>query len=134
MEEVMNGRPFHRGLVINLAQGEKQREAQLPNVPKNALFIIEFVSINSFLQQSQQLFFSLGVTTDTVTGIYPIVPAGSMASTDPAFAVRRFGSQRVLLYADANTAITITFARDNDKGAAEAIVEISGRLVTLAGL
>ena len=83
----MDGRLFHRGLDINLAQGEKQREAQLPNVPKNALFIIEFVSINAFLQQSQQLFFSLGVTTDTVTGIYPIVPVGRSSTTTPGFSL-----------------------------------------------
>src|SRR5215475_7333377 len=107
-KQAMDGKPFHRGLVINLAQGEKLKEAQLPNIPKNALFIIEFVSINSFLQQNQQPFVSLGVTTDTVTGIYPIVPTGSMASTEPAFAVRKFGSQQVLLYADKSTDITIT--------------------------
>jgi hypothetical protein len=126
----MDGRPFHRGEVINLAQGAKLNETQLSNVPKNRLFVIEFVGINAFLQENQQLFFSLGVTTDSVTGVYPIVPAGSMASLDPAFAVRRFGSQHVLLYADANTGITITLARDNDNGSAEAMVEVSGRLVT----
>ena len=126
----MDGKPFHRGEVINLTQGDKVKETQLSKGPKNRLFIIEFVSINAFLQENQQLFVSLGVTTDSVTAVYPIVPTGTMTSSDPAFAVRRFGSQRVLLYADANTGITITVARDNDNGAAEAIVEVSGRLVT----
>jgi len=125
----MDGRPFHRGAVLNLSPGEKLSEIQLLNIPKNRLFIIEFVGINAFMQRNQQLFVSLGVITDTVGGVYPIVPAGNMASLDPAFAVRRFGSQRVLLYADANSAITITVARDNDNGSAEAIVEVSGRLV-----
>src|SRR4030095_6172118 len=91
----------------------KVKETQLSKGPKNRLFIIEFVSINAFLQENQQLFVSLGVTTDSVTGVYPIIPTETMTSSDPAFAVRRFGSQRVPLYADANTGITITVARDN---------------------
>jgi hypothetical protein len=74
----MDGKPFHRGEVINLAQGDKVKETQLSKGPKNRLFIIEFVSINAFLQENQQLFVSLGVTTDSVTGVYPIVPTETM--------------------------------------------------------
>ena len=125
----MSGKPFHIGGVINLTTGEETKDIQLPKIAKDRLFIVEFVGINGFVQQNQSLFVSLQVYTNSVAGIYPIVTSGSSIMSDPTFAERRFGSQRVLLYADPDSRITMTAARHNDDAAARIFVDISGRLV-----
>ena len=81
------------------------------------------------MQQNQTLFVSLEVYTNSVPGIYPIFPSGTSTIADPAFPARRFASQGVLLYADADSQIRVTAARHNGSAGARIFVDISGRLV-----
>ena len=96
----MSGKSFRAGGVINLANGEETKDIQLPKIAKDRLFLVEFVGVNGFVQQNQTLFVSLEVYTSSVSGIYPIVTSGTSTISDLAFPARRFGAQRVLLYAD----------------------------------
>ena len=90
---------------------------------------MEFVGVNGLLQQNQTLLIALEVYTNAVPGIYPIVTAGTSTISDPTFPARRFGSQRILLYADADSQISVTAARHNGNADARIFVDISGRLV-----
>ena len=125
----MTGKPFQIGGVINLAHGEETKDIQLPKIAKDRLFVVEFVGVNGFVQQNQTLFVSLEVYTNSVPGIYPIVTSGTSTISDPTFPARRFGGQRVLLYADADSQIIVTAARHNGNAEARIFVDISGRLV-----
>ena len=125
----MSGKPFRTGGVINLATGEETKDIQLPKIAKDRLFVVEFVGVNGFVQRNQSLFVSLQVYTNSVAGIYPILTSGTSTILDPTFPERRFGSQRVLLYADPDSQITVTAARHNDDANARIFVDISGRLV-----
>ena len=124
------GSPFHTLGVVNLANNETLKEIKLPKAPQNKLLIVEFVGINGFVQPNQHLFVSLEVYTNSVPGIYPIVPIGVSTIADPTFPTRRFGSQQVLLYADPDSEITVAVARDNGNAAARVFVDVSGRIVT----
>jgi hypothetical protein len=125
----MSGKPFHVGGVINLANGEETRDIRLPRIAKDRLFVVEFVGVNGFVQQNQTLFVSLEVYTNSSPGIYPVVTTGTSTVSDPSFPARRFGGQRVLLYADPDSEIIVTAARHNGDADARIFVEISGRLV-----
>jgi hypothetical protein len=126
----MEGKPFRTGGIVNLGNNETVKEIQLPKAPGGKLFIAEFVGINAFVQKNQDLFVSLQVITSSGPGIYPIVAAGMMTGSDPTFPVRRFGSQQLLLYADANSEITVAVARNNGTGLARAFIDVCGRIVT----
>jgi hypothetical protein len=125
----MSGKPFHVGGVINLANGEETKDIQLPKIAKDRMFVVEFVGVNGFVHQNQTLFVSLEVYTNSVPGIYPIAISGTSIISDPAFPARRYGSQRVLLYADPDSQITVTAARHNGNADARIFVDVSGRLV-----
>jgi hypothetical protein len=125
----VDGKPFQTGGVINLANGEETKEIQLPRIAKNRLLVVEFVGVNGFVQQNQSLFVSLEVYTNSVPRIYPIVANGTSTISDPALPARRFGSQQVLLYADPDSQIIVTAARDNGNAEARIFVDLSGRLV-----
>ena len=125
----MSGKPFHIGGVINLANGEETKDIRLPKIPKDKLFVVEFVGVNGFVQQNQTLFVSLEVYTNSSAGIYPIVTTGTSTISDPAFPARRFGGQRVLLYADPDSQVMVTAARHDGNADARIFVDISGRLV-----
>jgi hypothetical protein len=125
----MDGKPFQTGGVINLANGEETKEIQLPKIAKNRLFVVEFVGVNGFVQQNQTLFVSLEVYTNSVPRIYPIVTTGTSTISDPSLPARRFGSQQVLLYADPDSQIIVTAARDNGNADARIFVDLCGRLV-----
>jgi hypothetical protein len=125
----MSGKPFHVGGVINLADGEETKDIQSPKIAKDRLFVVEFVGVNGIVQQNQTLFVSLEIYTNSVPGIYPIFTTGTSTVSDPVLPARRFGSQRVLLYADPDSQIIVTTARHNGNAAARVFVDISGRLV-----
>jgi hypothetical protein len=126
----MKGEVFSSGGVINLENGESIKDFRLSGLPKDKLFIIEFVGINAFAQPDQVLFIALQVSTNSAQGIYPIVPSGSSSYSDPTFPARIFGSQQVLLYADPNKDVIITVGRDKDTADARVFVHLSGRLIT----
>jgi hypothetical protein len=126
----MNGEIFSTGGVVNLENGETIKDFQLTGLPKDKLFIIEFVGINAFAQSGQVLFVGLQVHTNSVQGIFPIVPLGASPYSDPTYPARIFGSQQVRLYADANSHILITVARNNDTAGARTFVQLSGRIIT----
>ncbi len=126
----MRGKPFHTGGVINLANNEETKEIQLPKVPKDKMFVVEFVGVNGFVQHNQSLFVSLEVFTNGVPGIYPIVTNGTSTISDPALPARRFASQQVVLYADPDSQITVAAARHDGSGVARMFVDLCGRLVT----
>lgn len=119
MRTYIDGKPFQTGGVINLSNGEETKEIQLPEIAKNRLFVVEFVRLNGFVQQNQTLFVSFEVYTNSVPRIYPIVTTGTSIISDPALPARRFGSQQVLLYADSDSQIIVTAARDNGNAEVE---------------
>lgn len=126
----MKGEIFCKGGVVNLENGESIKDFPLTGVPKDKLFIIEFVGINAFAQPGQVLFVALQVFTNSVQGIYPIVPSGISPFSDPEYPARIFGSQKVRLYADPNREIIITVGRHNATGEARAFIDLSGRIIT----
>ena len=126
----MDGETFSAGGVINLDDGESIKDFHLPVLPSDKLFIIEFVGINAFAQPGQILFIALQVHTNSLQGIYPIVPSGTSPFSDPSYPARIFGSQQVLLYADPNSTVIITVGRNTVNAEARAFVQLSGRLIT----
>jgi hypothetical protein len=126
----MKGETFSTGGVINLGNGESIQDFHFTGLPKDKLFIIEFVGINAFAQPDQVLFVALQVFTNSVQGIYPIVPLGTSPFSDPTYPARIFGSQHVRLYADPNRDLIVTVARSHDNADARAFVQLSGRLIT----
>ena len=54
-----------------------------------------------------------------------------MADSDPEYPVRLWGSQKVRLYADANSDLIISVFRDKSILKARAMVEVSGLLVDM---
>lgn len=125
----MTGETFCTGEVINLDDGESIKDVLFQGLPKDKLFIIEFVGINAFTQPGQVIFVALQVQTNSRKGIYPIVPIGVSPFSDPTYPARIFGSQKVRLYADPNSDLIVTVARDNDNANARAFVDLSGRLL-----
>jgi hypothetical protein len=107
-------------------QAGKRTKTFSCRIAKDRLFVVEFVGVNGFVQQNQTLFVSLEVYTNSVPGIYPITTTGTSTISDPGFPARRFGSQRVLLYADPDSQIIVTAARHNGNAAARVFVDISG--------
>lgn len=128
-EEIMIGETFCTGGVINLENGEYIKDLNLEGLPQNRRFIIEFVGINAFAQPGQKIFVALQVHTNSRKGIYPIAPIGNSPFSDPNYPARIFGSQQVQLYADPNSDLIITVARDNDNAGARAFIDLSGRLI-----
>jgi hypothetical protein len=127
---MMNGEIFSTGGVVNLENGESIKDFHLTGLSENKLFIIEFVGINAFAQSGQILFIALQVFTNSVQGIYPIVPTGASPYSDPTYPARIFGSQQVRLYADPDSDLIITVSRNNDIADARAFVHLSGRIIT----
>ncbi len=126
----MTGETFCIEGLINLDNGQSIKDFVFDNLPKDKLFIIEFVGINAFAQTDQVLFIALQVYTNSKKCIYPIVPTGSSPYSDSTFPARVFGSQQVLLYSDPNSDPILTVDRSTDNGKARVFVSLSGRLVT----
>jgi len=126
----MIGEAFCTGGVINLENGESIKDFHFQGLPKDKLFIIEFVGINAFAQPGQVFFVALQVHTNSRLGIYPIVPVGVSPFSDPTYPARIFGSQQVQLYADPNSDLIVTVARDNENADDRAFIDLSGRLIT----
>lgn len=130
----MDGVPFFAGGTINLHNGETVKDFQLSELPQDKLFIIEFVGVNAFAQPDQILFIGLQVVTildiGPRTGLYPIVLTGTSPNSVPLpFPTRIFGSQQLRLYADLNSGLTISVARNNGDNDARASVSLSGRII-----
>ena len=125
----MEGQPFHVNGTVNLSNGEGLKDYTFTGLPKDKLFIIEFVGVNAFAQPGQVLFIGLQVQTHATPGIYPIVLNGSSAFSDPTYPARLFGSQKVKLYADPNSDIVVSVARDSSSNSCRAMINLSGRIV-----
>lgn len=125
----MEGKPFCIGGVINLVNGENVKNALIPGLPRDKMFLIEFVGVNGFAQSDQIIFVSVEVYTGARPGVYPIVLMGSSPYWDPTYPKRVFGSQRVILYADPNADITVAVARNNTNQDARVIIELAGRIL-----
>ncbi len=95
-------------------------------MPQSERFIIECVGINAFGQPGQRLFVAVHITTGDTIGIYPIVLAGSSSIADPTYPDRTFGSQQVRLYADPETNVDLSVARDDATAGARIFVSLSG--------
>jgi hypothetical protein len=121
--------PLQADELIDLAGGETGKQVTLLTMPRGKRFVIECVGVNAFLQPGQKLFVALHVTTGNRIGIYPIVLAGSSTIADPAFPSRTFGSQQVRLYADPETNVDFSVARDDATGGARIFVSLSGMLM-----
>jgi hypothetical protein len=124
----MDGQPYHRTGVINLENGVGIMDFDITDLPQGKLFVIEFVGVNAFAQPDQSLFFALQVKTNT-SGVYPIVLNGESPFDDSVYPARYFGSQQVLLYADPDRTLKITFARHDSSGEARCFFDLSGRII-----
>ena len=125
----MKGKPFRVAGAVNHLEGETIKDCEL-SLPQDKLFIIEFVGINAFAQNGQDLFFALQVNEDSAVYTYPIAPTGSSPYLDPEYPARIFGSQQVRLYVGPGGKLIVTFARSGDNGDARAFFDISGRIIT----
>jgi len=131
MPEAPKGDPFQKGSVVNLNDGEIVKDCTLVTVPQDKRFIIEFVGVNGFAQLGQRLFVAIQATTNGYKGAYPIVLAGRSRIEDPAFPMRRFGSQQVRLYADPGSDLIVTVARHLGRDDARVFVDVCGLLMNL---
>lgn len=125
----MAQRPFQAGAVVNLSDGESIKEAVLVTVPRKKRFHTQYLGINGFGHPSQSLFYALHVTTRSRVGIYPIAPSGISEIDEPEFPTRYFGSQEVILYADAGSNLIFSVARKNTTGNVRVMIDICGLLV-----
>ncbi|HSF29447.1 MAG TPA: hypothetical protein VLK82_03100 [Candidatus Tectomicrobia bacterium] len=121
--------PFQADELIDLADGDAGKQVTLLTMPRGKRFVIECVGVNAFVQPGQRLFVAVHVTTGDAIGIYPIVPAGSSSIADPTFPARTFGSQQVRLYADPETNVDLSVARDDATAGARIFVSLSGMLI-----
>ncbi|HKU52044.1 MAG TPA: hypothetical protein VJQ25_06230, partial [Nitrospira sp.] len=109
----MAQRPFQTGAVVNLSDGESTKETVLVTVPRKKRFHTQYLGINGFGHPNRPLFYAVHVTTRSRVGIYPIAPTGISEIDEPEFPTRYFGSQRVILYADAGSNLIFSVARKN---------------------
>jgi len=107
----MSEEVFQIGGVVNLIEGERDKDVTIFTVPDNKRFVIEFIGINAFGQPNQSLFYALQITVSSRLGIYPFAMSGNARFHDPEFPERFFGSQLAKLYADPNSQIILTVVR-----------------------
>ena len=127
----MAQRPFQTGAVVNLSDGESTKETVLVTVPRKKRFHAQFLGINGFGHPNQSLFYALHVTTRSQVGIYPIAPSGISEIDEPEFPTRYFGSQGLILYADAGSNLIFSVARKNTTGNVRVMIDICGLLVDI---
>ena len=127
----MAQRPFQTGAVVNLSDGESTKEAVIATIPKKKRFHAQFLGINGFGHPNQSLFYALHVTTRSQVGIYPIAPTGISEIDEPEFPTRYFGSQGLILYADAGSNLIFSVARKNTTGNVRVMIDICGLLVDI---
>ncbi|WHZ26436.1 MAG: hypothetical protein OJF51_001231 [Nitrospira sp.] len=127
----MAQRPFQTGAVVNLSDGESTKETVLVTVPRKKRFHAQFLGINGFGHPNQSLFYALHVTTRSQVGIYPIAPTGISEIDEPEFPTRYFGSQGLILYADAGSNLIFSVARKNTTGNVRVMIDICGLLVDI---
>lgn len=117
---------FQTQEVINLAGGEYDKQVTVQNIPRDKLFVIEFVGIDGFAQEGQNLYMAV----DVGGKIYPIEVSGTLANPpDPQFPQRIFGSQLIRLYVNPGANVNITVARYGTRGSARVFVALSGSLM-----
>jgi hypothetical protein len=97
--------------------------------PQGKRVVIECVGVNAFVQPGQRLFVALHVSTGDDICIYPIVLAGSSTIAAPTYPARTFGSQQIRVYADPETNVDFSVARDNPAAGARIFVSLSGVLI-----
>ena len=127
----MAQRPFQIGAVVNLSDGESTKETVIVTVPRKKRFHTQFLGINGFGHPNQSLFYALHVTTRSQVGIYPIAPTGISEIDEPEFPTRYFGSQGLILYADAGSNLIFSVARKNTTGNVRVMIDICGLLVDI---
>ena len=125
----MAEKPYQRGRIVNLAEGQENGEGTVLTVPANKRFDINFIGINAFGHPNQPLSFFLHVFTNNQIGIYPIALTGNSETGDPTYPQRFFGSQLVALYAAPNHELTFSVARRDTFGKVRVIMSLSGFLV-----
>ena len=121
---------FQIGGVVNLIEGERDKDAIIFTVPDNKIFVIEFTGNNAFSQPKQSLFYALQITTKSHLGIYPLAVSGNTVFHDPEFPKRFFGSQLVKLYADPNSQIIFTVVRRETHANVRVFVDMCGFLIS----
>jgi hypothetical protein len=121
--------PLHAGEVIDLAAGEAGKQVTIWVVPQGKPFVVECVGVNAFAPPGQKLFATLHVTTAGYVGIYSTILVGSSTIAEPAFPARSFGSQQVRLYADPETNLDFSIARDDATADAQIFLSVSGVLI-----
>lgn len=123
----IRGNPLAFAKGISMAQGEFSKQENIYTVPEGRLFVIEYIGIASSLQAQQELYTAIMPVYDGGLTVYPVNLPGTGPSYNPAMPLRRFGSKRLLLYA--NDRIDVSAVRGNDKGQAQIEFNVSGRLV-----
>jgi hypothetical protein len=131
----MGLKPYLKAKAVNLLDGNFSVSDSIVTIPANRLFMVEFVGINAFAQENQELSVALEVTTTSdgipEMGIFPIVLGGKMAGSDPDYPLRLFGSQQVKLYADPDSDLKIVVTRNGSFSKARAMVHVSGLLIDI---
>ena len=124
---MIEGKPNAIVRILHLVDGEDRKQETLFEVPDKKLFVIEAVGVNAFLQPNQDLMVTVVPALNAGVSTFPIVLYGEALNSEPELPCRKFGSQRILLYA--NTRIDITAFRSAANGKAQVEFNISGRLV-----
>lgn len=125
----MSERPYQKGIVVNLAQGQEHKDGTVLTVPAKKRFDIKFIGINAFGHQNQPLSFFLHVFTNGRLGTYPIALTGNSDILEPTFPKRFFGSQLVALYADPSRVLKFEVVRRETSGKVRVLVDMCGFLV-----
>ena len=130
------GTPIAFATSLGMSQGEFSKQKTVYTVPAGRMFIIEYIGIHSSLPPDQELspaiLPSFNDGNQTGLTVYPIALPGKGASHNPNMPLRRFGSQQLLLYA--NHSVDISAIRSSVEGEASVEFNISGRLVSSAGI
>ncbi len=121
------GTPLAIAQILSFDDGEGSKQDTIFQIPEGKWFVMEAVGVNAFLQPNQDLVVFVAPFLDNGAYTFPIVLNGESDSADPAYKIRRFGSQSLTLYADGR--LDIIASRSVTTGIAHVEFNISGRLV-----
>jgi hypothetical protein len=117
---------------LNILVGETQAGGLMYTVPAGKRLVIEFVSVRTFVDPGQKVFVDVGVSDGQTT--YDINLAPTLVGTFPAGNSGLFGdrsaiSQQTRLYANAGDTVHAFVQKNDDAGAGQANLTVTGYLV-----
>ena len=117
---------------VNVLVGETQASKQMYTVPAGKRLVIEFVSVRTFVDPGQKVFVEVGVSDGQTS--YDINLAPTLVGKFPAGNSGLFGdrsaiSQQTRLYANAGDTVHAFVQKNDDTGAGQANINVTGYLV-----